>query len=104
MVFNNKKAYKEGKVAGAKPFEEKFSKVSQETVEKLDNIEENLNDNKEKINYTLNKLSSKEKKELYDVSIIFDIRKLDNEDKQMLVAMLYEIANEYFDSITESQQ
>lgn len=104
MVFNSKKDFKEGMVAGAKPFEEKFSNVSQEMRENHDSLKESINDIKENSNYILEKLSEREKKELYDLSIVSDIRELDEDDKQMLVAMLYEIANEYFDSITENQQ
>lgn len=95
--------FNKGMEAGAKPFEEKFKKQSQDFEKVAQNINQKLDD----INFTndsiIDDLNSIEKKRLYDLNTIIDIAKLGDDEKELLMADLYTLAN-LTDQITEYQQ
>lgn len=97
------KSYEDGMKSGAKPFEEKFKKqeenfkdIGREVDKKVDHINNIMDD-------IIDDLSSKEKKELYDLNTVVDIAKIDDTEKEVLVSVLYTLAN-LFKNITEQQQ
>jgi hypothetical protein len=98
-----KKDFKRGMEAGAKPFEDKFKQVS-EAVERVGTeIKNKIGDIKETVDIVIDDLSSIQKKELYDLSTQFDIKELEQPDKELLIAGLYTLSA-MSDNLTDCQK
>ena len=92
MGLFNRNKFERGMEAGAKPFQDKFEQVSgqldelnQTIVNKTDEIA-NVND------AILTELSSRDKKELFDLNLEKAIDSLDDEDKEFALGLLYSLA------------
>lgn len=99
----SKSVFNKGMVAGARPFEEKFQKQAEkfETIAK--NINQKLDDMSEMNDFIINELNTMEKKRLYDLNTVVDIAELGEDEKELLLAVLYTLAN-MSEQITPYQQ
>lgn len=92
MFFFGKKKYKQGIVDGAKPFEDKFRKQEDAVREIGSRVEDGLQKIDENVNSLYEYLSSREKAELYDLNTPLRIEDLGEEEKEYLVAALFELS------------
>ncbi len=100
------KDYKEGMVAGAKPFGDKLDQLAdvvEEVAEDLREGVEDFNNVKGIVNIVLDDLSTQEKKRIYDLDESTDVSVLEDDEKEFLVAVLAELANT-ISSVTELQK
>ncbi|MGY0373026.1 hypothetical protein [Clostridium sp. JNZ J1-5] len=93
--FGKNDKFKEGMIAGAKPFEEKFRKQE----EAIERVGKDLSNKLDEINTVtdviIDELSAKQKKELYDLNTKFDISTLLSiDEKDFLASVLVTVANE----------
>lgn len=110
-MFGNKKMYKKG-AEDALRANEGFSQKQQEALEELRRqvqagqvtIEEGLANLGEDIHGLYDYLDAKEKAALYHLSTPLDIRKMDDNERQLLVAVLCQLANDEGSNLTELQQ
>ncbi|MCD2347167.1 hypothetical protein [Clostridium guangxiense] len=103
-LFGKKNKFKEGMIAGAKPFEEKF-RNQEEAIEKVGKeVKDKLNDISDVTDTIIDELSMKQKKEIYDLNTKYDIAKnLNCDEKEFLAAILITIAND-IENINEYQR
>ena len=110
-MFGNKKMYKKG-IADASQAYQDFAKKQEEAIAK---IREEWADGKQEIKSTIDKfgddlvgmykyLDSKEKSKIYKLYTPFDIRDLENDEKQLLLAILYQLAHDEQGGFTEYQK
>ncbi|WKY44871.1 hypothetical protein Q5O14_01895 [Eubacteriaceae bacterium ES2] len=87
------KDFEKGIEAGARPFENKFRQMT----DSLDGISKNLDHKFDRVNDTfdviIDDLNSIEKKRLYDLNTVVDILELDEDERELLVSILYTLAN-----------
>ncbi len=78
-----------GMEAGAKPFEEKFEKLSEETHQMGKKIDGKLDSLGEVIDILADDLSDMQKKELYNLNTPYDLKDdLDDDEKEIVVSLL----------------
>ena len=87
------KDFKQGMVAGAKPFGDKLDQLANVSESAVNDIQEGLDGVTEVVNIVLDDLSAQEKKRIYDLDQITDISSLEDDEKEFLVAVLTELAN-----------
>ena len=87
------KDFKEGMVAGAKPFGDKLDQLANVSESAVSDIKEGLDGVNEVVNIVLDDLSAQEKKKIFDLDQTTDISTLDDDEKEFLVAVLAELAN-----------
>lgn len=96
----SKKDFKQGMVAGAKPFGDKLDQLANVSESAVGDLQEALSDVTE-VAYTLvddveshdSILSAYEKKRIYDLDDATDVSALDDDEKEFLVVVLTELAN-----------
>jgi hypothetical protein len=98
-----RKDFYKGMEAAAKPFEDKFQKQSEAFKEVAQSIHDKLDDFSFTTDQIIDELNAMEKKRLYDLNTIIDIAKLGNDEKELLMAILYTLAD-MTDYVTEYQQ
>jgi len=96
-----RKDFQKGMEAGAKPFEEKFKQQADAINRVSDRIESGINKIDGVVEVVIDELSSIQKKELYDLNTQFDIKKMEDFEKELLLACLYTLAG---DNANENQQ
>ncbi|MBB6714827.1 hypothetical protein [Clostridium gasigenes] len=88
------KDFKKGMEAGAKPFNEKFNEISNATKKIGEQINTKISSLDEVIDVIIDDISSINKKKIYDLNTKIDIKEcLDNEEKELLAAILISISN-----------
>lgn len=87
------KDFKQGMVAGAKPFGDKLDQLANVSEKAVSDIREGVDGINEVVNIVLDDLSAQEKKRIYDLDEATDISILEDEEKEFLVAVLSELAN-----------
>ena len=87
------KDFKEGMVAGAKPFGDKLDQLANVSESAVSDIKEGLDGVTQVVNVVLDDLSAQEKKRIYDLDEATDISMLEDDEKEFLVAVLAELAN-----------
>jgi hypothetical protein len=95
------KDFSKGMEAGAKPFEEKFKKQADAINRVSDKIEEGIKGVSGVVNEVIEELTSIEKKQLYDLNTQYDIKKMEDYEKELLLAGLFTLARE---TANENQQ
>ncbi|MTT31101.1 hypothetical protein GMB86_03620 [Terrilactibacillus sp. BCM23-1] len=99
----SRKDFYKGMEAAAKPFEEKFQEQSQAFEEVAQSINNKLNDFSFTTDQIIDELNAMEKKRLYDLNTLIDIAKLGDDEKELLMAILYTLVG-MTDYVTEYQQ
>ncbi len=110
-MFGNRKMYKRG-LADAMQAYEGFSKKQQEALEKLrqdvasgnTKLEEALTGLGDELNGIYQYLDSREKAALYRLESSMDLKELDEPEQQLLLAVLYQLADDEGDKLTDSQR
>lgn len=87
------KDFKEGMIAGAKPFGDKLDQLANVSESAVSNIKKGLDGVTQVVNVVLDDLSAQEKKRIYDLDKATDISMLEDDEKEFLVAVLAELAN-----------
>lgn len=87
------KDFKQGMVAGAKPFGDKLDQLANVSESAVSDIQEGLDGVTEVVNVVVNDLSAQEKKRIYDLDQATDISSLEDDEKEFLVAVLSELAS-----------
>ena len=87
------KDFKQGMVAGAKPFGDKLDQLANVSESAVSDIQEGLDGVTEVVNIVLDDLSAQEKKRIYDLDEATDVSVLEDDEKEFLVAILTELAN-----------
>lgn len=96
-----KNDFNKGMEAGARPFEEKFEKMSQETRAIGEKVNEKLDTLGTVMDAVIDDLSDMQKKELYHLNTPYDLKEdLDDDEKEILAALLMKLSeiaenNEY---------
>lgn len=98
-----RKDFNKGMEAGAKPFEEKFKKQEQAFKNSTSEINRKIDGINDVTDEIIKDLNSIEKKRLYDLNTIVDISELGNDEKELLIAVLYTLAD-MTDYVTAYQQ
>lgn len=99
----SRKDFSKGMEAGARPFEEKFRKQSEEFKKTAKDINKKLDDIDDVTDNIIDDLNSIQKKSLYGLNTLVDIVELGKDEKELLLAILYTLAN-MTDYVTEYQQ
>ena len=97
------KDFKEGMVAGAKPFGDKLDQLATVSESALTDIKEGVEGVNAVVNVVLDDLSAQEKKRIYDLDEATGISSLEDDEKAFLVAVLAELAN-IVPNVTEYQR
>lgn len=104
------KAYMEGMVAGAKPFEDKYEKIGEQIEQVKVDIEQKLKEEylvQDSINDCFDKrINNFEKKKLFDLNTVYDIKDeevLNENEQEYLLAYLMTLSNK-IGIINEKQQ
>lgn len=87
------KDFKQGMVAGAKPFGDKLDQLANVSESAISDIKDGIDGVNEVVNIILDDLSTQEKKRIYDLDEATDISNLEDDEKEFLVAVLAELAN-----------
>ena len=98
-----RKDFQKGMEAGAKPFEDKFAQQSSEFKKTADGINKKLDGIHAVTDAIIDELNGMQKKQLYDLNTVVDIGTLGSDEKELLTAILYTLAN-MTDYVTEGQQ
>lgn len=88
-----RKTFEAGMEAGAKPFEEKFQKQADATVQLGKHIDNRLDQIDHIVSIVLDDLSDQERKQIYALNSVVDIAQLDETEKEYLCAIIYGLAN-----------
>lgn len=97
----SKKDFNKGMEAGAKPFEEKFHQISEDTRKIGEKVNEKLDNLGNVMDAVIDDLSDMQKKELYHLNTPYDLKEdLDEDEKEILAALLLRLSeftenNEY---------
>lgn len=97
------KDFKQGMVAGAKPFGDKLEQLADASEKAVGNIQEGIGGVKDVVDAILDDLSVQEKKKIYDLDTPTGIAELEPEEKEYLLAVLFTIA-EAQNEVTEYQR
>ena len=87
------KDFKQGMVAGAKPFGDKLDQLANVSESAVNDYKESFEDVSEVVYTLLGDMSAQERKRVYDLDETMDISALDDDEKEFLVAILTELAN-----------
>ena len=87
------KDFKQGMVAGAKPFGDKLDQLADASERGVSDIKEGIEGVENVVGAILDDLSAQEKKHIYDLDEATDISSLEDEEQEFLVAVLTELAN-----------
>ena len=98
-----RKDFNRGMEAGAKPFEGKFNKMSNDFHNAANGINSRIDDLNKTTDFIIDELNSIEKKRLYDLNIVADIGELGDDEKELLMAILYTLA-EMSEEVSQYQQ
>lgn len=98
-----RKDFNKGMEAGAKPFKEKFKKQEEAFKNSTSEINRKIDGINDVTDEIIKDLNSIEKKRLYDLNTIVDISELGNDEKELLIAVLYTLAD-MTDYVTAYQQ
>lgn len=98
-----RKDFEKGMKAGAGPFKEKFQEQSRNLQDMAQNINKKMDNINSITDNIIHDLNSTEKKRLYDLNTIVDIAELGNDEKELLIAILFKLAN-MKDNVTEYQK
>jgi hypothetical protein len=96
-----RKDFQKGMEAGAKPFEDKFKQQAKAINRVSDKLEAGIKKIDGVVEEVIDGLSSIQKKELYDLNTQFDIKNLEDYEKELLLAGLFIFVKE---SANENQQ
>jgi len=96
-----KKDFLKGMEAGAKPFEDKFKQQANAINRVSDKLEKGIEKVSGVVNEVVDELTSIEKKRLYDLNTQFDIKNLEDHEKELLLAGLFTLADK---TANENQQ
>jgi hypothetical protein len=96
-----KKDFQKGMEAGAKPFEDKFKQQANAINRVSDKLEKGIEKVSGVVHEVVDELTSIEKKRLYDLNTQFDIKNLEDHEKELLLAGLFTLAGE---TANENQQ
>lgn len=99
----SRRDFNSGVEAGAKPFEEKFNRISSDFQKTAERINSNIDDLNRASDFIIDELNSIEKKRLYDLNIVVDIDELGSDEKELLMAILYTLAD-MSEEVTQYQQ
>ncbi len=99
----SRKDFTKGMAAGAAPFEEKYNQLADATERVGAQVNARLDDISDVQKVILDDLSSREKKELYDLNTLVDIKELEPTEKEFLMAVLYTLSN-MTEEVTSEQQ
>lgn len=97
------KDFKQGMVAGAKPFGDKLEQLAGASERGVRDIQEGIGGVKDVVDAILDDLSVQEKKKIYDLDTPTGIAELEPEEKEYLLAVLFTIA-EAQNEVTEYQR
>ncbi len=86
-----------------KPISEKMNLLNEAVHKDGEKTRTEFNNVKRVVDFIIEDLSAKEKKELYDLNTIVDIGSLEDTEKQFLVELLYTLAN-VAEQVTDTQQ
>lgn len=86
------KDFKKGMAAGAKPFEEKFEQHADAIKRVADKLEDGMDRVTGVMNAVIDDMSGLEKKRLYDLNTQYDIKGLEDYEKELLLAALFTLA------------
>jgi hypothetical protein len=95
------KDFKKGMEAGAKPFEDKFKQHSEALTRVSNKVETGIESVRGVMNALTDDMTALEKKRLYDLNTQFDIKTLQDEEQELLLAVLFTLAQE---DANENQQ
>jgi len=101
MGLFGKKDFQKGMEAGAKPFEDKFKQQADAINRVSDKLEKGIEKVSGVVHEVVDGLTSIEKKRLYDLNTQFDIKNLEDHEKELLLAGLFTLAGE---TANENQQ
>ncbi len=88
-----KKDFMKGMGAGAKPFEEKFERLSEDTRKIGEKVNEKIDDLGDVIDVVIDDMSDIRKKELYHLNTPYDLKEdLDDDEKEILAALLLRLS------------
>lgn len=88
-----KQDFNKGMEAGAKPFEEKFQKLSEDNRKIGDKVNEKLDSFGNIIDAVMDDLSDMQKNELYHLNTPYDLKEdLDDDEKEILAALLLRLS------------
>ena len=99
----SREGFTKGMAAGAAPFEEKYNQLADATERVGAQVNARLDDISDVQKVILDDLSSREKKELYDLNTLVDIKELEPTEKEFLMAVLYTLSN-MTEEVTSEQQ
>lgn len=110
-MFGRKKMYKKG-LADAMQAYEAFGRKQEAALEHMreevrkgnQQLETALSDLGEDLNGIYDHLTSQEKAALYHLSTPMDIKEMEDEEKRLLLAVLYQLAFDEGDGVTDSQR
>ncbi|NBK99747.1 MAG: hypothetical protein EOM50_17400 [Erysipelotrichia bacterium] len=88
-----KQEFKRGMDAGARPFEDKMTQLGEQVDDVKKELSNQINNFSDIQNAILTELSSKEKKELFDLDTEKSTDLLDRDDKEFALSILYSIAD-----------
>lgn len=110
-MFGRKKMYKKGLADAMQAYEAfgrkqeaALSHMREEVLKGNQKLETALFDLGEDLDGIYDYLTSKEKATLYHLSTPIDIKELENEEKRLLLAILYQLSFDEGNSVTDSQQ
>lgn len=90
----SKKDFKQGMVAGAKPFGDKLDQLANVSEKAVTDIKEGIDGVNTVVNCILDDLSIREKKDVYDLDTPSGISELDPTEKEYLLAVLFTVADQ----------
>lgn len=91
----SKKSFEAGLEAGAKPFEEKFSKQATAFEKTADRLDEKLDSIKDGVDVLMDDALARERKEIYGINTVYDIKSMDNTERILTVSLLYALAKRF---------
>ena len=97
------KDFKQGMVAGAKPFGDKLEQLANVSEKAVSDITEGIDGVSDVVNCILDDLSIQEKKNIYDLDTPSGIAELEQSEKEYLLAVLFTIADQK-ETINENQR
>lgn len=87
------KDFQKGMIAGARPFEDKFQQLSQDTRRIGDGIHQKLEGLSDIMDVALDEISDMQKQQLYQLTTPFDLKEdLDESEKELLAAALLRLS------------
>jgi hypothetical protein len=85
-------SYKNGMVAGAKPFEDVFKKQEAALTRIADSTKDGIENIDSTVRELVNWMETKDRQEIYGLKDQFDLKSMEDEEKKYLVSSLYSLA------------